>query len=1225
MKKTLLNLTCLLGITAGLQAGVTFVANDLATDARWRSSDVQKLDDLDGDNIYGTAGYYLASGLFSGYKAPFLTDNIITGASNPNDINTLPSWILSLEFTNPAERGRSWGGDGGNFGTLDNVGGGHTGMTGAPILLADGSSSPMSLTLKRSDSPAFRLALILGNNPGEGGFNDPQGQQITVDDGAEPVTQISGDTQFYSRTTYQLWDIPAGSSDITIVFQGIPLGASMARLSGIAIDALDIPPVILKQPVGGTFLADIPFNLSVTAAGPPPLWYQWYKNDAEAPDGTEATLAFANLAVADAATYYVVVSNSGGSVTSNPVAINVVAELPAKTVNYENAVQSELSVFAYYTFNAVTADDLTTTHNGTLGGATVFGPGLGGEPDKALILNGQGHVNLGVSEDFDFGDTTGTIEAWLRADWTTAAAAPCIFANRSSAGTRWSIHLTPDKSQVAFWNGSQALYIALPANAGTAWHHFVCVFDNGSWLVYWDGQLAGSATIGFVGSTGLPTQLGSSTEASTTEGWIGAIDEVAFYSDALGAEAASAHFSAFRAGEPPVIANIQPQSGEYLAGISATLKVFATGPAPFTYKWYKNDTLIPDAGESSFTIASLGAADAASYYAVVSNEGGSVTSSPVAITVAAELPAKTLAYQDALAGELSLFAYYPFNALTADDLSTAHNGTLFGQAGFGTGPAGGADKALFLNGPGHVKLGVSPDFEFSDTTGTVEAWLRADWTTVTFNPSIFANRNGGGTRWSIHMAADKSQLAFWNGAQVLWLALPANAGTDWHHFATVFDNGTWLIYWDGQLAGSGSIALGNGSGLPTQIGSATDESSAEGWVGAIDEVAFYSDALSLEAVKAHFDTFHTGEPPVIVSQPQGGTYLIGSDVNLSVSATGPELSYQWYWNGEPVLDATGPSLAFASATPEISGKYSVTVENPTATVTSLVAVVRVVVPDVNAFRASMQAQPGLISLYPFDDSTADDAVAENNGTVVGTTTFEAGMGGDPNLALTLAGGSVTLGQVEALDFASKSGTVELLLRADWTASPGYNPTIIADREGGPVNYSIHLMVPKNQIAFWNGTAVSFINIPEAGLTWHHFAVVFDAGNWSIYWDGKLQGTQPLAMGTHPEAPCNLGSASSTGSEQWLGALDEVAFFSTALSAEAIQEHYGALVSAAPKLRYEQAGKQLTFSWIGTSFKLQSNSELANSAGWQDVAGGDVSPVSTAMSASGKLFFRLVEK
>jgi hypothetical protein len=303
----------------------------------------------------------------------------------------------------------------------------------------------------------------------------------------------------------------------------------------------------------------------------------------------------------------------------------------------------------------------------------------------------------------------------------------------------------------------------------------------------------------------------------------------------------------------------------------------------------------------------------------------------------------------------------------------------------------------------------------------------------------------------------------------------------------------------------------------------------------------------------------------------------------------------------------------------------VRVSNITATVTSSNAVVVVVVPDLAAYRASVRAQPSLISCYPFDDSTANDVVSVNNGTLVGNAVFEPGLGGDPNLALVLTGGHVTLGQVDAFDFASKAGTVELLLRADWTASPGYNPAIFADREAGPVNYSIHMMVAKDQIAFWNGSAVSLINIPSAGTAWHHLAVVFDAGAWRVYWDGQPRGTQSLAMGTHPEAPTNLGSSSSSGTEQWPGALDEVAFFSTALSAEAIQAHYGALVKAAPTLRYQKTGNQLSLSWIGTSFKLQANANLANAAGWQAVPGGDTSPVSVTIGATGQQFFRLISK
>ena len=78
---------------------------------------------------------------------------------------------------------------------------------------------------------------------------------------------------------------------------------------------------------------------------------------------------------------------------------------------------------------------------------------------------------------------------------------------------------------------------------------------------------------------------------------------------------------------------------------------------------------------------------------------------------------------------------------------------------------------------------------------------------------------------------------------------------------------------------------------------------SEGWVGMLDEVAFYADALTPEAVQAHYQALFAGTPPVITKQPLGGTYLPGVARTLSVKATGPNLAYQWY-KGTTALSGT---------------------------------------------------------------------------------------------------------------------------------------------------------------------------------------------------------------------------------------------------------------------------------------------------------------------------------
>ena len=71
----------------------------------------------------------------------------------------------------------------------------------------------------------------------------------------------------------------------------------------------------------------------------------------------------------------------------------------------------------------------------------------------------------------------------------------------------------------------------------------------------------------------------------------------------------------------------QPAASQIIClGTSATFSVVASGtPAP-TYQWKKGGTDISGATSSSYTIASVAAADAGTYSVVVTNTCGNVTS-----------------------------------------------------------------------------------------------------------------------------------------------------------------------------------------------------------------------------------------------------------------------------------------------------------------------------------------------------------------------------------------------------------------------------------------------------------------------------------------------------------------------------------------------------------------------------------------------------------------------
>jgi hypothetical protein len=124
-------------------------------------------------------------------------------------------------------------------------------------------------------------------------------------------------------------------------------------------------------------------------------------------------------------------------------------------------------------------------------------------------------------------------------------------------------------------------------------------------------------------------------------------------------------------------------------------------------------------------------------------------------------------------------------------------------------------------------------------------------------------------------------------------------------------------------------------------------------LGDVDAEAIYSGLLSgLDGMI--FDNFTlTASPrliPEIVSGLQSQTVTSGGTTALSVIASGaPPLSYQWYYDGQPIVGASDAGLWLANVAPAASGSYEVVVENENGTTST-------------ACRVGVSSQPVMASI-----------------------------------------------------------------------------------------------------------------------------------------------------------------------------------------------------------------------------------------------------------------------
>lgn len=83
------------------------------------------------------------------------------------------------------------------------------------------------------------------------------------------------------------------------------------------------PISILTPPPSANLAVGDPLNISVTVAGTPPYYFQWYKGAAAIPGANNPTYGVASASADDAGNYTVTVSNRFSSATSTPAAVTV--------------------------------------------------------------------------------------------------------------------------------------------------------------------------------------------------------------------------------------------------------------------------------------------------------------------------------------------------------------------------------------------------------------------------------------------------------------------------------------------------------------------------------------------------------------------------------------------------------------------------------------------------------------------------------------------------------------------------------------------------------------------------------------------------------------------------------------------------------------------------------------------------------------------------------------
>jgi hypothetical protein len=889
-------ISTLLLTAAAAEATVSPVGVDTIAGANWRTGAT-----LEADAQYGTSGYVVF-----GLNA---TNGVYTPGFDISPANAANAYSLPAGISDVTTIDTNigmWSGNG-NFGQMQDPANGNA-LTAAPVLA--NSAGTRQFTINRITSEAWRLTLMTASGDGEGTLYN-----VAVDDGTGERTQTWD--HLANGLVYHVFDITAGTDPISVT---VTTTGQNRSLTGMAFDPVPVvipPPAIVVPPAAATVVQGGPATFTVSAAGSG-VTLQWQRNGGDIPGATSATYHFLTTAADHGAAYRCVATNGSGSATSDPATLTLTAPAP-RTADYRTAINAEASRIAFFPFDGDIGLAVTNTGNALTGGTVNQGV-LTGSPSLVVGTAAlAGSASLSADPAWEFADdSTGTVEAFIH---HTAATPhnPCIFSIRQTAlNTRMSLHADAAGTKFYFWNGAAAAVWDAPVNTIGRRTHVAFVFDAGSVTAYADGVSLGTQAVPLGSGSGLPAQIGAS-DGGTAEAFAGSVDEVAIFSDALPAASIAAHASAWYGPLPEI--TVHPLSQTVVEGAPVTFSVSSIGP-DLRYQWRRNTVVIPTATNSSLQVVTAAADNGVVYDCIVTNTAGSDTSDPATLILVAEAP-RSAAYHAAITAEPGKLAYFPFDGdigpAVTNTISATNGGTLRGTSSL----AGAAAEVVGTTGlRGTAGLTADAEWEFPDGTGSVEAMLYQSGTAGA-NPCFFSIRDSASVRYSLHGATNGGALFFWNGSAVSQWTTPRNMIGRRSHVVITFDNGNVTAYFDGVPLGTRGNGLGGGTGISTQIGSAT-ENSAELWPGTIDELALYADPLSPEVVNAHAGAwFGTVAQPVItqISISSGILFLtVPSATDLSyIIESSPDLVTPWTSIGTATT-GTGSDL-FLSAPAAASAEF----------------------------------------------------------------------------------------------------------------------------------------------------------------------------------------------------------------------------------------------------------------------------------------------------------------
>lgn len=726
------------------------------------------------------------------------------------------------------------------------------------------------------------------------------------------------------------------------------------------ITAPTAAPKITTSPSPQMVSLGQPVAFSVVASGNPLPTYQWRKAGIAIGGATLATYTISSAASGDAGTYDVVITNTLGSVTTTPVSLTVTTPAPSFPVTpsangngtISPATVQQVSSGASVTFTATPSPGYAVWQWFVNG----FAVQTGGVSLTIASISSTTSVQVGFVP-----DSNGVVLQPGPGDandiWTTSIYSYAPGGSTPGGG------LNEDTLRVGGWGDTYVSLLAfkldtLPAVAQSATLYLYCYSNNsGSTtglyvdrvISAWDWQTTGTGRDRlrlWWADRPLSVPFSSSAlPAPALSAWY-AIDITSLYNDwkngavpnygvELRPAGISNNFDFFYSADyqadptlrpklvvvgqsPGVYFALQPTSLTVNEGSLATFSALAAGASTISYQWYLGNAAIFGATSATYAISAATLAHAGTYSVVATAGATGVTSSgaTLAVNTAPVITTQPSSLQVS-AGAQAIFTVSA-SGIPPPSYQWFFNGTAIP----GATATSYSISAVTSSHSGNYTVTAT---NAAGTNASAVAVLTVS------SPSVPSTGGGGGSSPPpIVPVSPPSAVA---------PAITSNPTS-----VTVIEGGSATF----TVVATGTPALGfqwsfNGTTIP----GATSASYTIKPVAAAN-VGSYAVTVSNSAgtVTSTDATLAITALPAFISQPKSQEVQPGTPVNFSASVSGvPNPTFQWLFNGTPIIGAT--SATYTIPSPDISnvGSYALVASNTTGMVTSNGALLSVTTPQ----------------------------------------------------------------------------------------------------------------------------------------------------------------------------------------------------------------------------------------------------------------------------------------